>query len=513
MSSRLARVDRRLFQMVAAHHFPGGDRVLPRLSRSANHGLLWFGAAAAMAATGLGGRRTARRAALRGTASLAVASATVNVLAKRAVRRRRPVLTDVPVIRQLNRAPFTTSFPSGHAASAAAFTTGVALVSPKWGAALAPVAASVAFSRVYTGVHYPGDVVAGAAIGVGAAFLVRRLLPSDHLEPPAVRTAVKAPELPEGKGLVVVANAGSGSSGLPPERVIGEVLPRAEVVLCGGEGGVDVTTALEQAAARATELGGALGVSGGDGTVSAAARCAMEHGLPLAVLPGGTLNHFAHDLGIETTEDTRRALADGEAVEVDLARFTNEDAEPTPDDPAIPAAGGTFVNTFSLGVYPEMVRVRERWSPRVGSWPAGVIAAWHVLRAFDPVEMEINGERHRVWLLFAGNCRYEGLGLAPQRRSHLADGLLDVRVAYADRWARTRLLAGALSGRLSSSPVHGAALLRRMRIDWIAPGTRLAYDGEIGDAPGRLLLSKERSALTVYCPQATQRLTPLATTV
>ncbi|WP_103503065.1 MULTISPECIES: bifunctional phosphatase PAP2/diacylglycerol kinase family protein [Streptomyces] len=524
MSSRLARADRRLFQLVAGHHFPGGDRVLPRLSRSANHGLLWFGAAAAIAASELGGRRVARKAALRGTASLAVASATVNLLAKRAVRRQRPLATDVPVIRRLNRAPFTTSFPSGHAASAAAFATGVTLVSPKWGAVVAPVAASVAFSRVYTGVHYPGDVVAGAAIGVAAAFAVRRMLPRDALEPPAVRTAVGSPRLPDGKGLVVVANAGSGPSATPPEEVIGAVLPQAEVVLCGGEGGVSVPAALRQAAERATELGGALGVSGGDGTVSAAARVALEHGLPLAVLPGGTLNHFAHDLGIETMEDTRRALGDGEAVEVDLARFTTEDTSGTTDTTTAgdggsgdaegdrAEAGGTFVNTFSLGVYPEMVRVRERWSPRIGSWPAGVLAAWHVLREFDPVELEINGARHRVWLLFAGNCRYDGMGFAPQRRSHLADGLLDVRVAYADRWARTRLLTGALSGTLHNSPVHGAALLRRLRIDWIAPGTRLAYDGEIGDAPGSLLLSKERAALTVYCPQAAPRLTPLSST-
>ncbi|MER6312129.1 phosphatase PAP2 family protein, partial [Streptomyces sp. NPDC001657] len=175
MRTLLSRLDRRTFDLIATREWPGAQRVLPRLTRSADHGLLWFGLAAG--AVALGGR-PARRAALRGVASLAVASATVNTLGKRSVRRQRPLLDAVPVIRQLTRQPFTSSFPSGHAASAAAFATGVFFENKWWGLALAPVAVSVAFSRVYTGVHYPGDVLAGAALGAGAAFAVRGLVPT-----------------------------------------------------------------------------------------------------------------------------------------------------------------------------------------------------------------------------------------------------------------------------------------------------------------------------------------------
>ncbi len=78
--------------------------------------------------------------------------------------------------KQLKRQPITTSFPSGHAASAAAFATGVALESPAWGAVVAPIAVSVAASRVYTGVHFPSDVLAGAALGACAAFAVRGMV-------------------------------------------------------------------------------------------------------------------------------------------------------------------------------------------------------------------------------------------------------------------------------------------------------------------------------------------------
>ncbi len=89
LRDRLLALDSRLFEFAAEQHWPGAERVLPRLSRSANHGVLWFAAGALMAAT-----RTprARRAAVRGLASLSLASLTINTLGKRSVRRPRPVL-------------------------------------------------------------------------------------------------------------------------------------------------------------------------------------------------------------------------------------------------------------------------------------------------------------------------------------------------------------------------------------------------------------------------------------
>lgn len=189
---RLSAWDRHLFHSVATRHWPGADALLPRLSHSANHGLLWFGTAAGVAAAGRGTR--ARRGAARGVASLAPASATINTVGKRSVCRARPVLDAIPLIRQLKRQPSTTSFPSGHSASAA-LPTGVALESRGRGAAVAPLAAAVAVSRVYTGAHYPSDVLAGAALGVGAAFAVGGLV---HTR---VRTAhsssARGPQEPE----------------------------------------------------------------------------------------------------------------------------------------------------------------------------------------------------------------------------------------------------------------------------------------------------------------------------
>ncbi|KUL54755.1 phosphoesterase, partial [Streptomyces sp. NRRL F-4489] len=415
----------------------------------------------------------------------------------------------VPAIRRVRRQPFTSSFPSGHAASAAAFATGVAFEKPWWGLALAPVAASVAFSRVYTGVHYPGDVLAGAALGVGAAYAIRGMAPTrSQLAPPA-RPRAEAPALPGGRGLVVVANPGSGQrSGPLPDRTaeVRRVLPDAKVMVCGAPDGPSLDEGLAEAAELAREQGGALGVLGGDGTVNAAAAVAVRHGLPLAVLPGGTLNHFAYDLGIESYADAARAIGSGEAVAVDLARFRSG-PPPTrsasgPDLP-LPASGPDpnghyFLNTFSIGVYPELVRIRERWAHRIGPWPAGVLAAWHVLRTCEPLSVEINGERRTVWMLFAGNCQYRGLGAAPVRRHDLADGVLDVRVVHGGRLARTRLLLAALLGTPRRSPVLTEARLPRLRLSGLPQGTPLAYDGEVAPASSNLTLEKHPEALTVY---------------
>jgi len=164
----LLALDCRLFEFAAERNWPLAEPVLPRLSRSANHGVLWFAAGAVMAAS-----RTprARRAAARGLASLSLASLTINTLGKRSVRRPRPVLDPVPLVRQLKRQPITTSFPSGHAATSFAGATMLSLFAPRLAPALYLLAASIAFSRIYVGVHWPLDVLAGAVLGTLLALL------------------------------------------------------------------------------------------------------------------------------------------------------------------------------------------------------------------------------------------------------------------------------------------------------------------------------------------------------
>jgi undecaprenyl-diphosphatase len=128
------------------------------------------------------GGRQGRRAALDGVASVALTSAVVNLVLKPLGARRRPdrELHDVPIARQVAM-PRSTSFPSGHAASAFAFAAGVAADLPFAGIPLSAAAAVVAYSRVHTGVHYPADVIAGSVAGGSIAplsvALIRRRRP------------------------------------------------------------------------------------------------------------------------------------------------------------------------------------------------------------------------------------------------------------------------------------------------------------------------------------------------
>jgi membrane-associated phospholipid phosphatase len=159
----LKRVDTAVYAAVAETPTPTLDHALRRLSHAANYSRLSIASAALL---GLFGGSSGRRAAVDGLASVGVTSAVINQLVKRLAPRRRPdrVEHEVPAVRHVPM-PSTTSFPSGHSAAAFAFATGVGHTLPDAAAPLRALAAVVAYSRVHTGVHYPGDVVAGALLG------------------------------------------------------------------------------------------------------------------------------------------------------------------------------------------------------------------------------------------------------------------------------------------------------------------------------------------------------------
>ena len=157
------RIDLAVYAAIAGTETPHLDRAMRRLSQAADYSRLSILAGAVLAVTG--GPR-GRRAAASGLASVATTATIVNALVKPLGRRHRPdrAAEDVPLGRQV-RMPRSPSFPSGHTAAAVAFATGVGRVMPGAGVPLHVLATLVAYSRVHTGVHYPGDVLAGALLG------------------------------------------------------------------------------------------------------------------------------------------------------------------------------------------------------------------------------------------------------------------------------------------------------------------------------------------------------------
>jgi undecaprenyl-diphosphatase len=157
------QIDRAVYAAIAGTPTPLLDDTMRRLSHAANYSRLSMGAAAVLALTG---GRKGRRAAGTGLICVAATSAAVNLVVKPIGRRNRPDRPgeQVPAARHVTM-PTSASFPSGHTAAAVAFASGAGRVLPLASVPLHGLAALVGYSRVHTGVHYPGDVVAGAVIG------------------------------------------------------------------------------------------------------------------------------------------------------------------------------------------------------------------------------------------------------------------------------------------------------------------------------------------------------------
>ncbi|MDX6285709.1 MAG: hypothetical protein QOG53_1194 [Frankiales bacterium] len=343
------------------------------------------------------------------------------------------------------------------------------------------LAAGVAWSRVHTGVHYPGDVLAGVLLGGAVSLaLTRPWPPTDARPAPSPPKLIEAPALPDGDGLVFVVNprSGRGTAKALADQLC-EALPKAECMEPRDD------EAIVDTLRRAAKQARVLGVCGGDGTINAAAAVALEEDKPLVVLPGGTLNHFARDLGNDDLESVVEAVRAGLASRVDVGET---------DD-------GIFLNTASLGGYPEMVAFREKLENNVGKWPALVVSLVRTLHQSLPMDLEVEGKRRRAWLLFVGNCRYEPTGVVLTSRVALDDGLLDVRLIEAKRWARTRLALAALVGRLDKCSAYHAFTTPELTVRVCDEPRPVARDGEVDDPVESVHFRKRARALTVYRPR------------
>ncbi|MFC5289794.1 bifunctional phosphatase PAP2/diacylglycerol kinase family protein [Actinokineospora guangxiensis] len=485
------RVDRDL--VIRSGQLPKtpADGWLMSLSRSANKSRLWFAIAVVLAAK----KGKTRRAALRGVGAITFASVSANLVGKNLFPRRRPAAELLPEYRRLAKRPTSSSFPSGHAASAVAFATALGLERKGLGKVVAPVAGAVAYSRVHTGVHWPTDVLAGAAIGVGAAYATLHWWPLGPDAPAQSAHAAEVTAVEDGDGLLVLVNPNAGIAGEDATDVVKHRWPRATVV--HPRPGADL---IEQLSDELTAGPGdirAIGVAGGDGSVAAVAAVAAEFRLPLVVVPAGTLNHFARDIGVDGIDAADAAVRAGDGVAVDLAGVDIEGAGIEGE------AHRWFVNTASLGGYPEMVRLRERLEKRGWpKWPAAAVALHRSLRRAQPIRMSVDGRSHLVWWLFVGNGTYSPKGFVPTHRPVLDSGLLDVRYLRADvPYSRLRFVLATLTRTLHTSHVYRQRDLAELEVRLLDDvERRIATDGEVGPLGSRFRFRSRPSALAIYRP-------------
>lgn len=237
-------------------------------------------------------------------------------------------------------------------------------------------------------------------------------------------------------------------------------------------------------------------VCGGDGTIASAAHALAGTGVELAVLPGGTLNHFArdHHIPIDLTEALAAARGE-ESAEIDVGYVGDK----------------LFLNTFSVGMYVGYVRTRDRLEKRVGYRLASLIA---VLRTFVrmytmSIELEVEGKvrRYKAALVFVGVGERELK--APKLGARIEGGRHGLHVMIVEGRRRARLVAMAMAA--AARGVEHAAesheldsfIVDRCTIHLARRSAPVALDGEIMRLPTPLELRAERNALKVVaarCP-------------
>jgi diacylglycerol kinase family enzyme len=245
-----------------------------------------------------------------------------------------------------------------------------------------------------------------------------------------------------------------------------------------------VQAAIEEGATR-------IAAVGGDGTVSAAAAAIAGTEIELVVIPAGTFNHFARDNGIPTELDAACALARSERIERVDVGWVN---------------GRLFLNTSSVGVYANFVRVRERLEPRLGYWAASAYSMVRTLvrvRAFRLwFESDVLQKPYETPLVFIGVGERE-LKL-PMLGGRIREGRSGLHVMIVRGRTRARLVALAFAAAargtraLSRTPHLDSFLVSHCRIE--QRHSTVAVDGEVVTLASPLEYELGAGALKLVVP-------------
>jgi diacylglycerol kinase family enzyme len=290
-------------------------------------------------------------------------------------------------------------------------------------------------------------------------------------------------------GVVLNASSGQGASVEAADR-LKDIFAAAgrEARITLATGGSQISSAMRREIDDGCDT---LVAGGGDGTINTGAAAVLDHDIPLGVLPLGTLNHFAKDIGIPLDlEEAAGVVLKGALCKVDVGKVN----------------GRLFLNNSSLGVYPAIVRLREQYQARGrGKWIAALWASLTVLRRnpFMGVRISAEGQTavRRTPFVFVGNNEYRMAGLNPGVRESIAGGHLALYVLNADR--RTGLVR--LAWQVVIKGVDQVKELDLITVDAITIETRrrnlqVALDGEVATLQSPLEYQVAPGALRVHVP-------------
>jgi len=232
--------------------------------------------------------------------------------------------------------------------------------------------------------------------------------------------------------------------------------------------------------------------AGGDGTINSVIQPLIHTDAILGVIPAGTYNHFAKDLGIP--------LSWREALEVVVSGATR------PIDTAC-INERFFVNNISMGLYPELVARREEKGRDYPRWKARLYAAFGTLQKFPHVAVTLDSEHHqeviRTHVLMISNNSYDlsRLGIEAPRLA-LEEGRLSVYwLPHMPRLALTRFVAHYLAGRVREAPGFRSFRTSRIKVDSSKQHLHIGVDGEVVTMATPLLITIAPQSLSVKVPR------------
>lgn len=293
--------------------------------------------------------------------------------------------------------------------------------------------------------------------------------------------------------MTVILNQAAGRKEDDPTEAVRAAFRRGgeEPEIVPTEGAAALRAAIDRAMQGPGEI---VAAGGGDGTLSTLAGEVAGTGKTMGVLPLGTLNHFAKDLGLPLdVEGAARVIAQGRTVAVDVGEVN----------------GRVFLNNSSLGIYPYVVQRREAQQARLGrgKWPAFARAALDALRRYPFLRLRLTvGGRQierETAFLFIGNNAYEFGGWKTGKRARLDGACLGVCLAHrTGRLGLLRLAVRALIGRLAPADGFEMFCAEEVVVESRRRHLPVATDGEVTRMRGPLHYRIRPGALKVRVPEA-----------